>query len=94
MSATPLWSGNVVLAGHNRTNKFGFLKDARVGDLLTYTTLAGTRTYEVYSKTKVDENSGWNTVMGYSSTNILTLTTCVEDVYEQRWSVKAREIAA
>jgi sortase A len=92
MSGTPLWSGNVVLAGHNRTSKFGFLKDAKVGDLLTYTTTSGTRTYEVYSKTKVNENTGWDTVMGYSRSNILTLTTCVEDVYEQRWCVKAREV--
>jgi sortase A len=65
------------------------MKDLQPGDKLTYTTLYGARTYEVFSKTQIGE---WdNSALGYSSENILSLVTCVEDVPEMRLLVRARE---
>jgi sortase A len=88
-SSTSAWDGNCALAGHNRSGFFGYLKDAQIGDRLTYATPYGTRTYEVYSKTQIDE---WdNSALGYSPVNILTLITCVEGVPDMRWLVQARE---
>jgi sortase A len=89
-ASTSAWDGNVALASHNRSGYFGWLKDAKVGDKLTYTTRYGTRTYEVVSKTQVDEYD--NTALGYSAANTLTLFTCVENVPSLRWCVVAREI--
>ena len=56
-ASTSAWDGNVALAGHNRGNSayFSFVKDLQNGDTLTYTTMYGTRTYAVYSKTQINE---------------------------------------
>jgi sortase A len=89
-TSTSAWDGNVALASHNRTGYFGWLKDAKVGDRLTYTTRYGTRTYEVTGKTQVDEYD--NSALSYSADNILTLFTCVENVSNLRWCVVAREV--
>jgi sortase A len=91
-ASTSVWDGNVALAGHNRGNSahFSFVKDMQMGDRLTYTTRYGTRTYEVYSKTQINE---WdNLPLSWSAENILTLITCVADVPELRYCVIAREI--
>jgi sortase A len=89
-ASTSAWDGNVALASHNRNGYFGWLKDAKVGDRLTYTTRYGTRTYEVISKTQVDEYD--NAGLGYSAANTLTLYTCVENVPNLRWCVVAKEV--
>jgi len=91
-SSTSAWDGNVALAGHNRgsAGHFSFVKDLQLGDRLTYTTRYGTRTYEVISKTQIDE---WdNRPLAWSSENLLTLITCVENVPAMRYSVVAREV--
>jgi sortase A len=91
-SATSAWDGNVGLAGHNRGGAayFSFIKDLQDGDRLTYTTKYGVRTYEVYSKTRIDEYN--NLPLSWSDGNILTLITCVADVPELRYCAVAREI--
>jgi sortase A len=55
--STDAWNGNVALAGHNRGSWpfFSFIKDLKIGDRITYTTVYGTRTYEVYLKERVSE---------------------------------------
>ena len=88
--STSSWDGNVALAGHNRSSYFGWLKNAAIGDKLTYTTMYGVRTYEVVSKTKVNEYD--NSMLGYSADNILTMFTCVENVPSLRWCVVAKVI--
>lgn len=91
-ASTSAWDGNVALAGHNRGSSayFSFVKDLENGDKLTYTTQYGTRTYEVFSKTQINE---WdNLPLSWSAENILTLITCVADVPENRFSVQAREV--
>jgi sortase A len=92
-ASTSAWDGNVALAGHNRGNAahFSFVKDMQNGDRLTYTTRYGTRTYEVISKTQINE---WdNLPLSWSAENILTLITCVANQPELRYSVVAREVS-
>jgi sortase A len=91
-SSTSAWDGNIALAGHNRGGNayFSFVKDLESGDTLTYTTKYGTRIYKVYSKTRIDE---WdNLPLSWSSSNILTLITCVANVPELRYCVVANEV--
>jgi sortase A len=71
-TSTSTWDGNCALAGHNRGSSayFSFVKDAQIGDSLTYTTLYGSRTYEVYSKTQISELD--SSALGWSEANILS----------------------
>jgi sortase A len=91
-ASTSAWDGNVGLAGHNRGGSayFSFVKDLQNGDKLTYTTMYGVRTYEVYSKAQVSELD--SSMLSWSSSNILTLITCVADIPELRYCVQAREL--
>ena len=91
-ASTSAWDGNVALAGHNRGSSayFSFVKDMQTGDILTYTTKYGTRTYKVYAKTQINEYD--NLPLSWSGDNILTLITCVADVPELRYSVQAMEV--
>ena len=88
---TSIWAGNVALAGHNRgvNNHFGKIHTLNPGDIITFTTALGTRTYAVNGVTKVSIND----VSGLdpSSTNMITLYTCVEDQPAYRWCVTAVE---
>ena len=91
---TSIWDGNVPLAGHNRgvRNDFGKIHTLKSGDIITFTTALGTRTYAVASVTKVDvsDTSGLASTAG----NCITLYTCVEDQPAYRWCVRALERAA
>jgi sortase A len=91
-ASTSAWDGNIALAGHNRGGSayFSFVKDLQSGNRLTYTTRYGTRAYEVYSKTQINEYD--NLPLSWSADNILTLITCVADVPENRYCVVAREV--
>jgi LPXTG-site transpeptidase (sortase) family protein len=91
-TATSTWDGNVGVAGHNRgaAAYFSFVKDLAIGDIITYTTLYGVRTYEIYRKDKIAETDFSS--LGWSAENIITLITCVEDVPALRWCVQARQI--
>ena len=88
---TSIWAGNVALAGHNRgvNNHFGKIHTLNPGDIITFTTALGTRTYAVNGVTKVSIND----VSGLdpSSTNMITLYTCVENQPAYRWCVTAVE---
>jgi sortase A len=90
---TSAWDGNVSIAGHNRGNwaHFSFIKDTIVGDRFTYTTMYGSRTYEAYSVTQISVTD--TTILAESSENILTLITCVANVPELRFCVRARAVA-
>ncbi len=91
---TSIWNGNIPLAGHNRgvRNDFGKIHTLKSGDIITFTTVLGTRTYAVTSVTKVDVSD----TSGLASTaeNCITLYTCVEDQPAFRWCVRALEQAA
>ena len=91
-SMTSAWSGNVGLCGHNRgsTAHFGFVKDMKIGDKVTYTTLYGSRTYEVFSLEKINEYD--YSKLGWSAENLLTLITCVANSPDIRWAAQLREV--
>ncbi|WP_289026756.1 sortase [uncultured Flavonifractor sp.] len=75
---TPGWNGNVGLAGHNRNNSntaaFQRLKDVDYGDLVYYTTVYGTRVYQVTSieAVSVNDTSG----LAQDGSYKLTMYTC------------------
>jgi sortase A len=91
-ASTSGWDGNVGFAGHNRgaAAYFGFVKNLKIGDKITYTTPNGTREYEVFVKKQIEEIDFSS--LSASDENILTLITCVENVPELRWCVQAREV--
>ena len=90
---TSIWLGNVPIAGHNRgvRNDFGKIHTLKAGDIITLTTVLGTRTYAVSSVSKVDvsDTSG----LAYTTENCITLYTCVEDQPAYRWCVRGVEQA-
>ena len=90
---TSIWDGNVALAAHNRgvNNHFGEIHTLEVGDTITLTTQLGTRTYKVTSVSKVSETD--RSALAASTTNMITLYTCVRDQRDQRWCVQGVEIS-
>jgi sortase A len=88
-SFTSQWDGNVGLASHNRgsASYFRGIWNLESGDEIIYTTSAGTRTYRVESKQKVDENDLSD--LAATSENVLSLITCVENQSSLRWLVRA-----
>ena len=88
---TSIWDGNVALAAHNRgvNNHFGQIHTLEVGDTITLITRLGTRTYEVTSVSKVSETD--RSALAASTTNMITLYTCVRDERDQRWCVQGVE---
>lgn len=93
-SSTSAWAGNIGLCGHNRGAKYniGTIKNLSAGDLITYTTVYGTRTYQV-AMVKVISYTDWNYLQP-TADNRITLTTCVENQPTQRICVQAVEISA
>ena len=92
-ASTSIWDGNVALAAHNRgvNNHFGEIHTLEVGDTISLTTQLGTRTYEVTSVSKVSETD--RSALAASTTNMITLYTCVRDQRDQRWCVQGVEIS-
>ncbi len=90
-SSTSAWDGNVGLCGHNRGAKYniGTIKDMKQGDIITYTTAYGTRTYQV-TMVKIIANNDWSYLQS-TSDNRITLTTCLENHPESRVLVQAVE---
>jgi len=91
-ASTSTWDGNVALCGHNRGNWpfFAFVKDLQIGDRVTYTTLYGTRTYEVYSNEQINEYD--HSKLAWTVDNVLTLITCIANTPELRWAAQCREV--
>ena len=91
-TSTSVWDGNVGLCGHNRGAKYviGAIKDLEIGDTVTYTTSAGTRTYEVETVRKIASND-WS-YLEPTSDNRITMITCVAGDYSVRWMVQAVEV--
>lgn len=87
-NSTSCWDGNVAFAAHNRgtTNYFGKIHTLSDGDKIIYTQY-GTRTYEVYSITKIKETDF--SYLGRTTDNQVTLITCVAGQSEYRWCVRA-----
>ena len=88
-TSTSVWDGNVAVCGHNRGARYviGNIKDLKLGDKITYTTSAGTRTYEVETVATI-RNDDWSYISD-TSDNRITLITCVAGDSSQRWVVQA-----
>ncbi len=91
-SSTSAWDGNVAVCGHNRGAKYviGAIKDLEAGDVITYTTVYGTRTYAV-SSVEVISSSDWSDLQA-TSDNRITLTTCLANQPAKRVCVQAVQI--
>lgn len=91
-SSTSAWDGNVAMCGHNRGSKYviGDIKDMEKGDLITYTTVYGTRTYAVVSVEIIASND-WSSLQA-TSDNRITLTTCLANQPSKRVCVQAVQI--
>lgn len=89
---TSAWDGNVAMAGHNRGSYgyFNALKSMKQGDTATYTTKYGTRKYKMVERKKISFKD--MSYFNYSSENILTLVTCVEDEPSFRYVVILKEV--
>lgn len=90
---TSIWDGNCCIAGHNRGTNcyFGNIHTLELGDTIILTTKLGTRTYEVTSVSKVSETD--RSGLAASTTNMITLYTCVRDQRDQRWCVRGVEVS-
>lgn len=88
---TSVWAGNVAVCGHNRGAAYtiGKIKDLEPGDVITYTTSQGKRTYEVETVTKIS-STDWSYIEP-STDNRITLITCVANESVSRWCVQAVE---
>ena len=91
-SSTSGWDGNVGVCGHNRGAKYtiGTIKNLKVGDTITYTTVYGTRTYEVAS-VKTISSSDWSYLQA-TTDNRITITTCLANQPSTRVCVQAVEV--
>ena len=87
--STSFFTGNTVIAAHNRgvTNHFGKIHTLDLGDIIKLTTKLGTKTYEVYSVSKISSDDF--SVLNDSRDDIITLITCVNNQPDYRWCVQA-----
>ena len=83
------WDGNVCLCGHNRGCKMaiGSVKDLAIGDIITYSTIYGTRNYSVSYVGIISYTDGSR--LQLTSDNRLTITTCLAGYPELRVCVQA-----
>lgn len=93
-SSTSGWDGNCGVCGHNRGAKYniGAIKNLSAGDLITYTTVYGTRTYQV-TMVKTIADTDWSYLQP-TADNRITLTTCLENQPSKRICVQAVEKSA
>ena len=91
-SATSAWDGNVGVCGHNRGSSYaiGSIKNLKQGDVITYTTVYGTRTYAV-SSVETIASTDWSKLQA-TADNRITLTTCLANTPEKRVCVQAVEV--
>jgi len=87
---TPGWGGNIAFAGHNRPASwaaFAKLKDVKMGDVVTYTTAYGTRTYVIsnISTCATTDTSG----LAQNGREQITMYTCKENQPEVKLKVVA-----
>lgn len=87
--STSGWDGNVCVCGHNRGAKYviGSIKDLKLGDTITYTTVYGTRTYSV-SYVGTISDTDW-TYLKATADNRITITTCLANQPSTRVVVQA-----
>lgn len=92
VDGTSTWNGNVALCGHNRGSwpYFGTLKNVLIGDVITYRTSLGVRTYRVTSAGRIGATN--TAVLNPTSDNRITLLTCIANEPAYRLCVIGKEI--
>lgn len=90
-TSTSAWNGNVAVCGHNRGAQYviGSIKDLKPGDTITYTTIYGTRAYQI-TTVQIIANTDWSYLQA-TADNRITLTTCLANHPESRVCVQAVE---
>jgi len=89
---TSAWSGNIGLCAHNGTASYCWFHDLHKlekGDVVTYQTALGIRTYEVSEIKEIDETD-WS-MLGRTEDNRITMTTCMDGKPSMRLVVQAVE---
>lgn len=86
---SPYLIGNVCLAAH-QSKYWGELHKLQNGDLIRYESFLGTKTYEVISKTEIEETD-WS-LLENTEDNYITLITCIKNKPDKRLCVQAKEI--
>lgn len=87
------WTGNIGLFGHNRgsgVDYFAELKNVKVGDIVTYKTNQGTKTYEVKVVSNISSTD--YSYLNEMGDNRITLITCIKNQPSLRLCVQAVEI--
>ena len=92
VDGTSAWNGNVALCGHNRGSwpYLGNLKYVQIGDIVTYKTSLGTRTYRVTFAGRIlatDTN-----VLNPTADNQITMLTRIANEPAYRFCVIGQEI--
>ena len=92
VDGTSTWNSNVSLCGHNRGSwqYFGTLKNVQIGDVITYRTSLGVRTYRVTSAGRILATN--TAVLNPASDNRITLLTCIANEPAYRLCVIGKEI--
>ena len=89
---TSAWTGNIGLCAHNGNASYCWFHDlhkVEKGDVVTYQTALGTRTYEVTEIKEIDETD-WS-MLGRTEDNRITMTTCIDGKPSKRLVVQAVE---
>ena len=89
---TSAWNGNIGLCSHNGTASYCWFRNlhkVEKGDVVTYQTALGTRTYEV-TEIKEIEETDWS-MLGRTEDNRITMTTCIDEKPSKRLVVQAVE---
>ena len=90
-SHTSAWDGNIGISGHNRGAAYniGSIKNLKIGDIVEYTTIKGTRTYAVNFVGDIS-STDWSR-LNPTSDNRITLITCIDNQPTRRVCVQATE---
>ena len=93
-SSTSGWDGNIGVCGHNRGAKYniGSIRNLEIGDIITYSTVYGTRTYAVILVRTISD-SDWSYLQA-TADNRITITTCLADRPSKRVCVQAVEVSS
>lgn len=92
VDGTSVWNGNVSLCGHNRGSwpYFANLKYVQVGDVVTYKTSLGVRTYRVTFAGRILATD--TDVLNPTAGNQITMLTCIANEPAYRFCVIGQEI--
>ena len=93
--STSYWDGNIGFSAHNGNASYCYfdqLHKLKEGDVITYETTLGTRSYAVQTISRISEED-WS-MLERTDDNRVTLTTCINGQETQRLCVQAVEVAS